>query len=302
MRRAEILQLRGAWPEAADAAERACEQFLRAPAQPATGAAFYQRAEIYRLRGEFEQADAAYREASRRGKKSEPGLAQLRLAQGQVKVAEAAIRRAVGEARTRLARARLLPAHVEIVLAVGDVQAARASANELAEIAAVFDVPLLRAVACQAHGAVLLAEGDTSAALAALRQAWTSWQDIEASYDASRVRVLIGLACRALGDSEAGAMEFDAARWVFQQLEAGPDLARLEDLSRAPHGKTAGGLTTRETQVLRLVAAGKTNRAIAADLFISERTVERHLSNIFAKLDLSSRAAATAYAYEHQLV
>jgi DNA-binding CsgD family transcriptional regulator len=147
-----------------------------------------------------------------------------------------------------------------------------------------------------------LAEGDARAALAALRQAWMAWQQIEVPYEAARVRVLMGLACRALGDRDAAEMELDAAHWVFQQLGADPDLGRVEALSRTAAAKATGGLSAREVQVLRLVAAGKTNRAIAADLFISERTVERHVSNIFIKLDVSSRAAATAYAYEHQLV
>jgi DNA-binding CsgD family transcriptional regulator len=147
-----------------------------------------------------------------------------------------------------------------------------------------------------------LAEGDVRAALAALRQAWMAWQQIEVPYEAARVRVLIGLACRALGDRDAAEMELDAAHWVFQQLGAHPDLGRVEALSRTAAARAPGGLSAREVQVLRLVAAGKTNRAIAAGLFISERTVERHVSNIFIKLDVSSRAAATAYAYEHQLV
>jgi DNA-binding CsgD family transcriptional regulator len=300
--RAEILQLHGAWADAVDAAERACDQFRRGPVHPAGGAAFYQRAEIHRLRGEFNSAEEAYREASRWGKTSEPGLALLRLAQGQLHAAEAAIRRALDEARNRETRSRLLPVHVEIMLAASDIAAARSSASELAAMADDLDVPLLQAIAARSRGAVLLAEGDATAALAALRRAWTTWQDIEAPYEAARVRLLIGLTCNALGDKDAAEMEFDAARWVFQQLGAVPDLVRVEDLSRALRGKPAGGLTAREIQVLRLVAAGKTNRAIGAQLFISERTVERHLSNIFTKLDLSSRAAATAYAYEHQLV
>jgi DNA-binding CsgD family transcriptional regulator len=302
VRRAEILQLHGVWPDALEEARRACERFLQGPDQPATGAAFYQRAELHRLRGEFGDAEEAYRQASRYGRKPQPGLAQLRLAQGQIDAAEAAIRRAVDEAQDRATRSRLLPAHVEIMLAVRDVHAAHAAANELAEMADDLDAPLLHAVAAQACGGVLLAQGDARAALARLRQAWTAWQEIEVPYEAARVRVLIGLACRALGDKDAAEMELDAARWVFQQLGAGPDLARVEALSRTAAPKAAGGLSAREVQVLRLVAAGKTNRAIATALFISERTVERHVSNIFIKLDVSSRAAATAYAYEHQLV
>jgi DNA-binding CsgD family transcriptional regulator len=187
-------------------------------------------------------------------------------------------------------------------VAASDVHAAHVAADELAEIADDLDAPLLHAVAAQARGAVLLAEGDARGALIALRRAWTAWQEIEVPYEAARVRVLTGLACRALGDIDAAEMEIDAARWVFQQLGAGPDLARVEALARAVPPKAAGGLSAREVQVLRLVASGKTNRAIAAELFISERTVERHVSNIFIKLDVSSRAAATAYAYEHQLV
>jgi ATP/maltotriose-dependent transcriptional regulator MalT len=302
VRRAEILQLHGVWPDAAEEARRACERFLQGPDQPATGAAFYQRAELHRLRGEFGDAEEAYRQASRHGRNPQPGLAQLRLAQNQIDAAAAAIRHAVDGAQNRTTRSRLLPAHVEIMLAARDVHAAHVAADELAEIARDLDAPLLHAVAAQARGAVLLAEGDARAALTAFRQAWTAWQEIEVPYEAARVRVLTGLACRALGDIDAAEMEIDAARWVFQQLGAGPDLARVEALARTAPPKAPGGLSAREVQVLRLVASGKTNRAIAAELFISERTVERHVSNIFIKLDVSSRAAATAYAYEHQLV
>jgi DNA-binding CsgD family transcriptional regulator len=187
------------------------------------------------------------------------------------------------------------------MLAAGDVQAGCAAADELAQIAAELGAPLLAAAAAHARGAVRLAEGDAQAGLAALRKAWTAWQEIEAPYELARVRVLIALACRRLGDRDAAEMELDAARWVFQQLGAAAELARLEALS-PPASRPAGGLSAREAQVLRLIATGKTNRAIAADLLISERTVERHVSNIFVKLNVSSRAAATAYAYEHQLV
>jgi DNA-binding CsgD family transcriptional regulator len=149
---------------------------------------------------------------------------------------------------------------------------------------------------------VLLGEGDARAALQALRPAWTAWQDLEVPYEAARVRVLIGLACRQLGDQDSAEMELDAARWVFRQLDAAPDLAWVEALTRQSAARAAGGLTARELQVLGLVAAGQTNRSIAADLFLSERTVERHVSNILTKLGVSSRAAATAYAYQHQLI
>ena len=299
--RAEIMELRGAWPDAVDAARRACERLLPR-AQPAVGAAFYQEAELHRLRGEFAQAEEGYRHASRWGREPQPGLARLRLMQGQTDAAEAAIRRVVDGAEDRVARSRLLPAHVEIMFAAGDVLAARAAADELWELAAALDAPLLRALATHAQGAVLVLEGDAQAALGRLRDAWTTWQELEVPYEAARVRVLIALACRHLGDTETAEMELEAACWAFEQLGAAPDLARAQALSRAVVTKPAGGLTARELEVLRLVATGKTNRSIAADLFLSEKTVARHVSNIFTKLDLSSRAAATAYAYEHDLV
>jgi DNA-binding CsgD family transcriptional regulator len=226
----------------------------------------------------------------------------LRLAQGQVAAAKGLIESAAADATNGARRARLLPPLVDIMLAASDLPAARRAAGELAELARLFDAPLLSAAATHAHGAVLLAEGDTGAALAALRQAWTEWQDVEIPYEAARVRVLIGLACRSSGSAAAAEMEFDAARWVFEQLGATPDLERVEALSRAAAPEAVGGLSPRELQVLRCLATGKTNRAIAAELFISERTVERHVSNIFTKLGVQSRAAATAYAYEHQLI
>jgi len=295
------MQLHGAWRDAMDAARRACERLSAPPGQPALGMAGYQQAELHRLRGQSAKAEEAYRQASRWGHPPQPGLALLRLAQGRVEAAAAA-RAAVDEAQGRAARARVLAAYVEIMLAADDVPAARAAAGELSETAAGLGMPFLHAVSAHATGAVLLAEGDTRAALAALRRAWTAWQELQAPYEAARTRVLVGLACRELGDEDSAEMELDAARWVFQQLGAAPDLARVEALSRKKAAKAAGGLTAREVQVLRLVAAGKTNRSIAADLFLSEKTVARHVSNIFTKLGLSSRAAATAYAYQHGLV
>jgi ATP/maltotriose-dependent transcriptional regulator MalT len=263
--------------------------------------AWYQLGELHRLRGGFAKAEEAYRQASRLGRDPQPGLALLRLAQGQFDTAAAAIRRVVDEAADFTSRSRLLPAQVEILLAAGDVPGAGAAAAELTRLADGLGAPFLTAVAAHAQGAVLLAEGDPRAALAALRGAWLAWRDLEVPYQAARVRVLIGLACRELGDRDGAEMELDAARWVFRQLGAAPDLAQVEALS-GKAGAGAGGLTTRELEVLRLVAAGETNKAIAADLFISERTVDRHLSNIYAKLGVSSRAAATAHAYQHGLI
>ena len=201
-----------------------------------------------------------------------------------------------------MTRVRLLPALAEIALDAGDVPAARGAADELSEIATAFNAPALHAIAGQATGAVLLAEGEPRAALQALRNAWKAWQEVEAPYEAARVRALIGLACRDLGDEDTAAMELEAARRALRQLGALPELARVESLSGTVAPKGQGGLTAREVEVLRLVAEGRTNRAIADQLVISEKTVARHVSNIFTKLGLSSRSAATAYAYEHDLV
>jgi DNA-binding NarL/FixJ family response regulator len=297
--RAQILQLHGAWPDAVGEAQRACE---RLSGQPAVGMAFYQQAELHRLRGEFALADEGYRQASEFGHSPQPGLALLRLAQGQVGAALAGIRLAVEEAQDRVTRARLLPALTEITLAAGEVATARDAAHELSEIAAALDAPALHAISAQATGAVLLAEGEAKAALHALRPAWKAWQELEAPYEAARVRALIGLACRELGDEDTAAMELETARRALQHLGALPEVARVEKLSRTAAPKPQGGLTAREVEVLRLVAEGKTNRAIAGKLVISEKTVARHVSNIFTKLGISSRSAATAYAYQHDLV
>ena len=302
IRRAEIMQLHGEWPEAMEEAERAHERLSKPPGQPDAGKALYQVAELHRLRGNFAKAEEAYRHASLNGCKPQPGLAQLRLAQGQIEPARAAISRVLDEARDRRTRSRLLAAYLEIMLAAGEVGAARVAADEMLEIALALDAPFLHALSASARGAVLLAEESPQAALTALREAWTAWHKLAAPYEAARVRVHVGLACRALGDEDSAEMELDAARRVFRELGALPDLQRVESLSTAAVPKSAGQLTAREVQVLCFVATGGTNRAIAAGLGISEKTVARHVSNIFTKLGLSSRAAATAYAYQHGLV
>jgi ATP/maltotriose-dependent transcriptional regulator MalT len=299
--RAELMQLHGAWPDAMDEAQRACQRLSEPPGQPAIGMALYVQGELHRLRGDFAAAETAYREANHWGNRPQPGLSLLRLVQARVDAAATGIKRAVGETQGQLARARLLPAYVEIMLAAGDPAAARAGAEELAEIAAAVDALYLQAVSACAMGAVLLAEGNGMGALEELRRAWTQWQQLDAPYEAGRVRVLIGLAWRRLGDEDACEMELDAALWIFQQLGAVPELARVEALAGKVMTEAPCGLTAREVQVLRLVATGRTNRAISTELVISEKTVARHVSNIFTKVGLSSRSEATAYAYEHGL-
>lgn len=300
--RAEVMHVHGAWSDAAAAAQRAYERLAQPPGHPATGASCYLLAELHRVRGELPEAEEAYREAGRWGRQPQPGLALLRLAQGRADAAAATIRRAVGEAPERPTRPGLLAAAVEILLAAADQAGARASAEELSGIAAEVDVPLLHAMGAHAAGAVLLAEGDPEAALDPLRRAWRLWQGIESPYETARVRVSLGQACRAVGDEDGAQMEFDDAGRVFAQLGAAPDLARVAALSGRAPAAGAGGLTTREVEVLRLVAAGMSNRSIAAVLVLSEKTVARHVSNILSKLGLRSRSAATAHAYQRGLV
>ncbi|HEY1275967.1 MAG TPA: LuxR C-terminal-related transcriptional regulator, partial [Thermoleophilaceae bacterium] len=297
--RAEIMQLHGEWEEALEEARRARERFEREASQSATGQAHYRQGELHRLRGDFHAAENEYREASRHGWEPQPGLAMLRLAQGRTSSAAAAIRRVAGEASEQVPPPVLLPAYVEIMLAAGETHEARRASDELAALAGAYEPGMLDPLVDHARGAVELAEGDAAAAVSSLRRSCRLWQELGAPYDAARARVLVGLACRALGDEDAASLELDAARGAFAELGAEPDLARLDSLT--PAGDSHG-LTPRELEVLRLVAAGETNKAIAARLVLSERTVDRHVSNIFAKLRLSSRAAATAYAYEHELI
>ena len=300
--RAEVLQLRGAWSDALEEVERALARIADPAGPRILGAATYVQGELHRLRGEFADAERAYRAASDVGREPQPGVALLRLAQDRVDVADAAIRRALHEAEDPITRARMLGPYVEIVLAAGDVDAARVASDELAVLAAELNQPFLDALTAHMTGMVLLALEDPTGALVALRRAWTGWRDIQAPHEAARARVLIALACRALGDADGSEMELDAARSAFAELGAAPDVAWADSLSGVAPGKPPGGLTAREAEVLALVAQGKTNRQIADQLVISEKTVASHLSHMFTKLDLPSRTAATAYAYENGLI
>ena len=300
--RCEIFQLQGAWHDALDAARRACDLLAPPPVWDSLGSAYYQLGEIHRLRGEFALADTAYRQASRAGRDPEPGRSLLLLAQGAGDAAAASIRRVLDETPDPVARAKVLPAYIDIMLAANDVDAGRVAVDELRRIADELGAPYVRALAAHAAGAVLLAEGDARAALVELRGAAAMWRGLDVPYQVARARVLLGLACRQLGDSDGAGLEFDAARGLFEDLGATPDLAQLRRLSGSRSPRPDDGLSPREREVLALLATGKTNRAIAAELFLSEKTIARHVSNIFAKLALSSRAEATAYAYKHGLV
>jgi DNA-binding CsgD family transcriptional regulator len=297
--RAEVLQLGGDWPAAMEQAERACQ--VRVPEQNHEGVAnaLYQQAEIHRLRGRFEAAEAAYRESSRHGREPQPGLALLRLAQGRADDAAAAIARVLETTSQAWQRARFLPAEVEIALSTGTLERARAASEELAAIARQFDSEVLTAMADHAWGALRLAEGDARNAIEPLRSAFRVWHKVGAPYIVARVRVLVARACELLGDGEGAELERDAAREVFETLGAAPDLSALDDKASAAQ---LGGLSPREVKVLKHVAAGETNKEIAEELQLSVRTVDRHLSNIFSKLGATSRTEAAAYAFRNGLL
>ena len=291
--RAELMRFHGDWTTAADEVQRARLVLAGPPVNPAIGEAHYEEAELHRLQGRFDEAEGAYAEGSGFGRRPEPGLAFLRLAQGRASSARGMIARALEEEPDD---PRLLEAAVTIALARGDAAEARSFVERLRRSAGTDAPTLLEAITSRAEGQVLLAEGEPREALRALRTAFGLWQQLDAPYDAARVRVSIAHASRALGDRETAEREIAAARRVFEALGAAPALADLDGAGGPSHG-----LSPRELEVLRHLAGGRTNREIADQLGISERTVERHVSNLYTKLDVSTRAAATAWAYEHDL-
>ena len=302
LHRAEVLTLRGSWPDALSEVERALEHHARPAGQLALSAAHYQQGELHRLWGEVEQAEAAYQEARRRGRQPQPGLALLRLAEGQVVKAEAAIHRALAESDDPTTRSRLLPAATEILVVAGDLDGAMKFCDALQTMANSFRSRMLDAVVAHSRGMVRLAADEPQDALPLLRQALEQWHALDVPYEAARVHVLVGRASRALGDEEGARAEWAAARESFADLGARPALEEVDALLAGDVEPETHRLSRRQLEVLQHVAAGRSNREIAEALVISHRTVERHVSDIFAKLDVSSRAAATAYAYEHDLV
>jgi DNA-binding CsgD family transcriptional regulator/predicted negative regulator of RcsB-dependent stress response len=297
--RAQMSALDGNWTGALDEATNA-QALLRGTA---AGQAAYQLGEVHRLMGSGARAEDCYRRANALGFQPEPGLSRLRTGQGRPDTAVHTLQRLCAEPRPPADRAELLAARAEGELALGDAAAARASAVELREIADVLASPLLSGLADQCLGAVLLAENRPDSALDVLRTAQQRWSELDVPHAGAQVRVLTGRCLRALGDREAAELEFEAARECFERLGAAPDLVGLDELTgQGPAEVRPGGLTDREVEVVRLVAAGHTNRAIAGRLCLSEKTVARHLANVYAKLDVPSRAAATAYAYDHGLL
>jgi len=300
LHRATVMQLGGEWGEAAKAADQVCRTEKRIET---LGNAWYRAAELHRVAGRATQARDAYRRATGLGREAQPGLALLHRDGGELETAWSGLIRARAMMAGPAERADLLAAMVTVALDRNRIAEARAAAEELAECAAAFGTLSLRAQAAQAGGELALREGRSAEALPLLRAAWLDWHRLEAPHQAALVRVAIGCAARFAGDEEGAQLEFDAARSVLEQLGAVPDLARLERLAATVHPASAEpGLSRREREVLELVAQGCSNRGIAERLFLSERTVARHVGNILSKLDVPSRSAATAYAYAHGLV
>ncbi len=301
--RAEIIQFHGEWDKALEETREACKLLTRPPGKPAAGEAYYRKAELHRLLGDFEQAEDCYREAAKWGRKPQPGLALLRLTQGQDDAAETSIRNTLQETKDTKKRAELLPAVVSIMMAVEKIEEVAEATKELCGIANEFDVPYLHATSSYCQGAFFLAEGDVQLALGHLHNASTFWNSLHMPYESARTRELKGLVYRELNDKDNSELELAAAKWVFEQLRARPDLERVNRLlGKKRDEETYGGLTLRELQVLRGVASGKTNKSIATELYISERTVDRHVGNIFNKLGVSSRVAATTFALRNKIL
>lgn len=302
IRRAEIMQLHGSWEAALKETDLACTQLTQPPGEPAAGEAYYRKGELHRLHGNFKKAEEAYRQASQYGHQTQPGLALLRLAEGNHAQSIAAIKRIYDEAKGRLTRSRILPAYIEIMLATNEIEEAHTAVNELSEITDTIGAPYLQALTFYYRGAVLLEKNDTPNALTSLQNAQKKWKDLDSPYELARTKVLISRTCNQLDDTDTAHLEKEAAQSIFRQLGAQPDLDRIIAKTRYGRNTEVLGLTSRELEVLQLVASGKTNKAIANELFISVRTVDRHVSNIFNKLGVNSRTAATSFAYEHDLL
>lgn len=299
--RAAVERRHGRWDAALELAERACERSIAGLDPTAAAAAKYAQGEVWRLRGDLRSADVAYRRAGALGLDPQPGMALLRLAEGDTAAASSTLERALGEAQTALERVRLLPARVEVLLAADEPAAAAAAARQLARIARDHATPGLEATAWQASAAVALAEGNASAALAAVRRACRVWRSLDLAYEEAQARVLVATCCRTLADDATAAQELATACEVLAGLGAEPALAQarvwLEGTTQTPHR-----LTRRELEVLELLASGLTNRAIAERLHVATRTVDTHVSRILSKLGVPTRAAATAFAHRHRLV
>jgi DNA-binding NarL/FixJ family response regulator len=296
--RAQVLRSHGSYPEALAELALAHDRYIADGLPGATGIAAYERGEVLRVQGDYAGAEEAYAAAAAQGHSAQPGLALLWLARGRTAAAVASIRRLLDEARDPVTRSQVLPAAVEVYLAGDEVEAAAASSSELVVTAGEFGCEAVTASAAYAAGLVALAGGDAAGALASFRRAWKGWIDLGARHEAAWARVRIALAYRALRDEDSALSELAVAGRAFAEIGAGPARSEVERLMQRT---LPDGLTAREVEVLRLVASGQSNPQIATALFLSQKTVQRHLSNIFTKTGVTSRTAAAAYAYEHRL-
>ncbi len=302
VRRAEIFQFHGEWPRALEETKDACDLLTRHPVESSAGEAYYRQAELHRLAGNFKKAEECYHEAAKRGRNPQAGLALQRLAQGLNDQAETSIRNSLREKKDPKKRAELLPAVVIIMTEVKRIGEAHDAAVELCDIARDFNVPYLLAMCAYCQAKVFHAKGNVQPALEQLQKALRYWNTLNLPYESACTRELKGLVYLEMDDKDNSDAELMAARWLFEQLGAIPDLERINRLFDREENPETRGLTLRELQVLRLVASGKTNKSIAGELFISERTVDRHVSNIFNKLGVSSRVEATAFALTNQML
>lgn len=302
VRRAEILQVHGEWKKAFTEIKQACNLLSTPPGELAAGEAFYRQAELYRLQGEFSKAIEQYRQASTWGLKPQPGLALLRLTQGKSDVANAAIRQVEKEKKDPISRSKILPAYVEIMLENGDIESAESASQELKKIAGDFQAPYIKAISLHASGSISLAKNEAHTALDKLNASAALFKSLGATYEFARTRSLIGQSYNNLEDLDSAIMELTAAADIFRQLGAIPDKEKVDIYIQNISSHHKHVLTKREKEVLQLLASGKTNKEIATNLFVSERTIDRHVSSILSKLNVPSRAAATAYAYKHNLL
>jgi DNA-binding CsgD family transcriptional regulator len=297
--RGQVMRVRGAYEQAIAEFDDAAARYVSAGTPGPAGLAFAEKGELLRIRGEYEAAEEAFEKATALGHDPQPAHALLALALGRTDAAFAAVHRLLGEPRDPIHRAQLLPGAIDVILAANDVTGARPLVAELEAIGDAFDSRSIKAMGGYAAGALALAEDRPEDALNALRPALQRWRELHWPYESARTQVLVGRSHIELGDQESATVELKAAARTFATLGATPathEVDRLITPSSLP-----GGLTAREAEVLRLVAAGKSNPEIAATLFLSTKTVARHLSNIFTKLNVPSRTAAAAYAFDHGL-